>query len=187
MSFQSQSRLDTIPRNEMFASETALVNGCVYTTATHYSVQSLMHISFAAQGMRERPVSVLASADASGVVILSICGAYRLITIDLRAHRSSGDPKGKERSPAAGGRSATPNADSPSKGRSRKSHSPGSGTKAGAGAAKETSGDISGKALRPLQLTLSADLSLLSALVEVDGYIELIQVLERLLENNYIS
>lgn len=145
-----------------------------YSTRKAYNPQ--MRTSFAAQGMRERPVSVLASADASGAVILSICGAYRLITIDLRAHRS-GDPKGKGRSPSAGDRSATPKVDSPSKERSRKSHSPGSGPKAGAGAAKETDGDILGKALRPLQLTLSADLSLLSALVEVDGHIELIQVL----------
>lgn len=105
--------------------------------------------------MRERPVSVLASADSSGIVVLSICGAYRLITIDLKAHRSGS-----------------------SKGRSRKVQSlPGGEVKAGAGAASEAAdGDASKEALRPLQLALSADLSLLSALVEVDGHVELIQV-----------
>ena len=36
-----------------------------------------------------------------------------------------------------------------------------------------------GPGLRPLQLALSADLSLLTALVEVDGHVELIQVMNK--------
>lgn len=132
---------------------------------------------FAAQGMRERPVSVLASADSSGIVVLSICGAYRLITIDLKAHRR-GDSMREGKSPIAGSRFPTQVADGSSKGRSRKVQpSPGPEVKAGTGTASEAAdGDVSGDALRPLQLALSADLSLLSALVEVDGHVELIQV-----------
>lgn len=124
--------------------------------------------------MRERPVSVLASVDASGVVVLSVCGAYRLITIDLRSHRSV-TPTKKGRSPA-GGRCASPQVDSPSKRRHRKAQSPGPGAKTavGAGVPKLADGDAVG-AVRPLQLQLSSDLSLLSALVEVDGHIELVQ------------
>lgn len=118
--------------------------------------------------MKERPVSVLASADAAGVVVLSICGAYRLITIDLKAHRKPA--KGK-------GRASPGKVDSPRQRRSRRS--PG---KDGAGFSRLAEGDGDndgmGPGLRPLQLSLSADLSLLTALVEVDGHVELIQVLE---------
>ncbi|CAM9112102.1 unnamed protein product [Ectocarpus sp. 12 AP-2014] len=119
------------------------------------------------QGMKERPVSVLASADSAGVVVLSICGAYRLITIDLRAHRKP--TKGKGRA-SGGGR-----VDSPRQRRSRRS--PGQD---GAGFSGLTENEVdfdgTGPALRPLQLTLSADLSVLTALVEFDGQVELIQV-----------
>eukprot|EP00903_Cladosiphon_okamuranus_P017455 g16077.t1 len=122
------------------------------------------------QGMKERPVSVLASADAAGVVVLSICGAYRLITIDLRTHRKPAKGKGLA---SMRGRASPGNVDSPRQRRSRRS--PG---KDGAGFTGRAEGDGNHDAmgLRPLQLTLSADLSLLTALVEVDGHVELIQV-----------
>ena len=124
------------------------------------------------QGMKERPVSVLASADTAGVVVLSVCGAYRLITIDLRAHRKPAKGKGRT---SLGGR-ASPAKDSPRQRRSRRSSGPDS---PGFSGVSETDGDIdgTGPGLRPLQLTLSADLSLLTALVEVDGHVELIQVM----------
>lgn len=124
--------------------------------------------------MNERPVSVLASADASGVVVLSICGAYQLITIDLRSHRGRGQRKGKGRG-SSGGRHTPPKVDSPARRRSRTS--PGQSPVAGVGAPSDGDADGLGSAVRPLQLTLSADLSLLSALVDVDGQIELIQVM----------
>lgn len=124
--------------------------------------------------MKERPVSVLASADAAGVVVLSICGAYRLITIDLRSHRAV-SPKGKWRGFGTG-RSVPPKVDSPKQPSKRRSST--QQKRQGAGGLTEADGDVgnSGPGVRPLQLTLSADLSLLSALVEVDGHIELIQV-----------
>lgn len=117
------------------------------------------------QGMKERPVSVLASADSAGVVVLSICGVYRLITIDLRVHRKPTKGKGR----ASGG------VDSPRQRRSRRS--PGQDG-AGFSGLTESEVDIdgTGPALRPLQLTVSADLSVLTALVEFDGQVELIQV-----------
>lgn len=119
--------------------------------------------------MKERPVSVLASADATGVVVLSICGAYRLVTIDLRSHRAV-DEKGK-------GRASVGSADSPRQRRSRRS--PGQDGVGGAGLTEsdgDGNGDGAEQGVRPLQLTLSSDLSLLSALIEVDGHIELVQV-----------
>lgn len=127
------------------------------------------------QGMKERPVSVLASADAAGVVVLSICGAYRLITIDLRAHRAV-DEKGKGRG-SVGSRSSPAKPDSPRQRRSRRS--PGQDGAGGAGLTEsdgDGDGDGAEQGVRPLQLTLSSDLSLLSALIEVDGHIELVQV-----------
>eukprot|EP00752_Nemacystus_decipiens_P013482 g11941.t1 len=124
------------------------------------------------QSMKERPVSVLASADAAGVVVLSICGAYRLITIDLRAHRKPA--KSKERA-SMGGRASPGKVDSPRQRRSRRS--PGQDCATFTSLAEgDGDNDIIGPGLRPLQLTLSADLSLLTALVEVDGHVELIQV-----------
>ena len=128
------------------------------------------------QGMQERPVSVLASADATGVVVLSICGAYRLITIDLRSHRAI-DEKGKGRG-SVGSRPSPPKADSPRQRRSRRS--PGQDGVGFTGLAEgDGDGDTMGPGLRPLQLALSADLSLLTALVEVDGHVELIQVMNK--------
>ena len=124
--------------------------------------------------MKERPVSVLASADASGVVVLSICGAYRLITIDLRAHRKPAKGRGRA---STGGRASPGKVDSsPRQRRSRRS--PGQDGAGSAGLA-ESDGDngAMGQGLRPLQLALSADLSLLTVLVEVDGHVELIQVI----------
>ena len=121
--------------------------------------------------MKERPVSVLASADAAGVVVLSICGAYRLVTIDLRSHRPL-DEIGK-------GRTLVGSADSPRQRRSRRS--PGQDGVGGAGLTEsdgDGDGDGAEQGVRPLQLTLSSDLSLLSALIEVDGHIELVQVKE---------
>ena len=129
------------------------------------------------QGMQERPVSVLASADATGVVVLSICGAYRLITIDLRSHRAI-DEKGKGRG-SVGSRPSPPKADSPRQRRSRRS--PGQDGLGGAGLTEsdgDGDGDGAEQGVRPLQLTLSSDLSLLSALIEVDGHIALVQVKE---------
>lgn len=126
------------------------------------------------QGMKERPVSVLASADVSGVVVLSVCGAYRLVSIDLKAHRS-GPQKGKGRG-FLGGRSGH-KVDSPGQRRSRKTQAHGAGAATGGDeTATEADDDGFGSGVRPLQLTLSADLSLLSALVEADGHIELVQV-----------
>lgn len=124
------------------------------------------------QGMKDRPVSVLASADAGGVVVLSVCGAYRLITIDLRAHRKPAKGKGRA---SMGGWVSPGKVDSPRQRRSRRS--PGQDS-AGISGQRDSDGDFDGAGplLRPLQLTLSADLSLLAALVEVDGYVELIQV-----------
>lgn len=131
---------------------------------------------FLPEGMKERPVSVLASADASGVVVLSICGAYRLITVNLRSHRAVSS-KGKGRG-SSSGRLTPPKADSPRHRRFRRSSGHGA---SGSGAASLTesdgNGDVSGPGVRPLQLSLSADLSILSALVEVEGHIELIQVM----------
>lgn len=119
-------------------------------------------------------MSVLASADAAGVVVLSVCGAYRLITIDLRAHRKPA--KGKGRRVSMGGRASPGKVDSPRRRPSRRS--PGQDGAGFTGLA-EGDGDLDGMGpgLRPLQLTLSADLSLLAALVEVDGHVELIQVM----------
>ena len=115
--------------------------------------------SYCFQGIKERPVSVLASCDSGGVVVLS-CGALKVMTIDLRCHRTSGPPKGKGKT----------SSDSPVQGTRKRppvQH-------------RRSGGDVNctgtGPGLRPLQLTLSADLSLLSAIVEVDGHIELIQV-----------
>lgn len=113
-------------------------------------------------------MSVLASADAKGVVVLSICGAYRLITIDLRVHRTSSS-KGKGRG-SMGGRISPSRVDSPGQ---RRRRSPGHCV---AGMVdSDGDGDDLRPDVRPLQLTLSADLSLLSALVEVEGHVELIQ------------
>lgn len=117
-------------------------------------------------------MSVLASADTGGVVVLSVCGAYRLITIDLRAHRKPAKGKGRA---SMSGRVSPGKVDSPRQRRSRRS--PGQDG-AGLSGLRDSGGDIdgTGPGLRPLQLTLSADLSLLAALVEVDGHVELIQV-----------
>lgn len=129
------------------------------------------------QGIKERPVSVLASADTSGVVVLSVCGAYRLVTIDLKSHRTrTSTPKGKGRA-SPGGRVSPSTVDSPvqaSKRRSAQNRRSSVGWLLESG--KDVDGMDQGTVLRPLQLTLSADLSLLSAIVEVDGNIELIQV-----------
>lgn len=133
--------------------------------------------------MKERPVSVLASADAAGVVVLSICGAYRLITIDLRAHRKPAKGKGRA---SMGGRASPGKVDSPRQRRSRRS--PGQDSTGCAGLAEgDGDNDIMGPGLRPLQLTLSADLSLMTALVEVDGHVELIQVMNKFLEPSCYS
>lgn len=143
----------------------------IYCSTDHPPCLRLVELP---QGMKERPVSVLASADAAGVVVLSICGAYRLITIDLRSHRTvAGKGKGGA---FPGGRLSPSKVDSPRQRRPRRS----SGLDTvGAAGSTESDGDAdgAGPGVRPLQLTLSADLSLLSALVEVDGHIELIQVM----------
>lgn len=117
-------------------------------------------------------MSVLASADTAGIVVLSVCGAYRLITIDLRAHRKRAKGKGRA---SMSGRASPSKVDSPRQRRSRRS--PGQDGPGFTGV-NESDGDIdgTGPGLRPLQLTLNADLSLLTALVEVDGHVELIQV-----------
>lgn len=129
------------------------------------------------QGIKERPVSVLASADTSGVVVLSVCGAYRLITIDLKSHKArTSTPKGKGRA-SPGGRVSPSTLDSPVQGSKRRSSA--QNRRSSVGWLLESGKDLDGMdqpVLRPLQLTLSADLSLLSAIVEVDGNIELIQV-----------
>lgn len=132
------------------------------------------------QGMKERPVSVLASADTAGVVVLSICGAYRLITIDLRAHRKSAKGKGRA---SMGGRASPGKVDSPRQRRSRRSLGQESAGYTGL-AEVDGGNDAMGPGLRPLQLTLSADLSLLTALVEVDGHVELIQVMEHVVTHS---
>lgn len=105
--------------------------------------------------------------------MLSVCGAYRLITIDLRAHRKPAKGKGRA---SAGGRVSPGKVDSPRQRRYRRS--PGQDG-AGLSGLRDSDGDVdgTGPGLRPLQLTLSADLSLLAALVEVDGQVELIQVM----------
>lgn len=124
-------------------------------------------------------MSILASADASGLVVLSICGAYRLVTIDLKSHRGGG-LKGRGRG-SVGARHPYP-IDSPRQRRSRRTVGVGGGSGAGtmvgsgSGASSEADDDGAGAVVRPLQLTLSSDLSLLSALVEADGHIELVQV-----------
>lgn len=127
--------------------------------------------------MKERPVSVLASADAAGVVVLSICGAYRLITIDLRSHRAAPE-KGKGRG-SVGSWPSPPKVNSPRQRRARRS--PVQDAVGGVGVTESDGdgdghGDDAEQGVRPLQLTLSSDLSLLSALIEVDGHIELVQV-----------
>ncbi|CAM9121705.1 unnamed protein product [Discosporangium mesarthrocarpum] len=112
------------------------------------------------QGMRERPVSVLATADISGVVVLSICGAYQLTTIDLKHHRANN---------LTNVHSKTIGSLDTSK-MVRQSHR---GQELSANKERVV---CSEGGLQPLQLTLSADLGLLSALVQVDGAVELIQV-----------
>lgn len=124
-------------------------------------------------------MSVLASADTSGVVVLSVCGAYRLVTIDLKRYRTrTSTPKGKGKGRASpGGRVSPSTVDSPlqaSKRRSAQNRRSSVGWLLESG--KDVDGIDQGTMLRPLQLTLSSDLSLLSAIVEVDGNIELIQV-----------
>ncbi|CAM9529964.1 unnamed protein product [Choristocarpus tenellus] len=119
------------------------------------------------KGMKERPVSVLASADASGLVVLSVCGVYRLITIDLEEHRRPSDKKGN-------GKASDVNIYSPLQSRrSQQGQRLGGPGSAGNEVKRENQGV---RRVRPLQLTLSADLGLLSALVEVEDSIELIQV-----------
>lgn len=136
-------------------------------------------VSSLVQSMGERPVSILASADASGIVVLLVCGAYRLLTIDLAAHRS-GARKGKGRG-SVGARSGhagdsavqrwTRSTAGPSGGSGR-----GSASDGGGGGVSGVDEDEASGGVRPLQLTLSSDASVLSALVEAEGHIELVQV-----------